>query len=143
LASCHATFTISRSSLRAHIAIASFDRLQDNGHDHKSTELIMPSITLSSLITGLIQSRAEEERLFASDAKMIAPLGAASDKKSEFAGAHRATTSRNIHVRPAWGKSDSHLQAHIAGLKSLCVLAKFGVINNLARLCQRLPRKKE
>jgi hypothetical protein len=132
-----------RSSSRAHIEIAGFDRLQDNcGYDHESIELIMPSITLSSSISGLIQSRAEEERLLASDAKKIAPLGAASDKKSKFAGAHRVTTRRNIDVRPASGKSDSVLQAHIAGLKSLCAFPRFGVLDNLGRLCRGL-RKKE
>jgi hypothetical protein len=102
----------------------------------------MPSITLSSFISGLIQSRAEEERRLASDAKKIAPLGAASDEKSKFAGAHRATTRRNIDVRPASGKSDSVLQAHIAGLKSLCAFPRFGVLDNLGRLCRGL-RKKE
>lgn len=75
----------------------------------------MPSITLSSFISGLIHSRAEEERLHASDVEKIAPLGAASDKKAISTGARRAASRRNMDVRPAPGKSDLHLQAHIAG----------------------------
>lgn len=102
----------------------------------------MSSITISSLISGLMQSRAEEERRLASDAKIIASLGAASDKKPKLAGAHRETIRRNIDVRPTSGKSESHLQSHIAGLKSLCVFARFGVVDSLARFCQGV-RKKE
>lgn len=102
----------------------------------------MPSIALSSFVSGLIQSRAEEERLLARDAKKIAPLRAASDKKPISTGVHRATSRRNMDVCPAPGKSDSHLQDHIAGLKSLCVFPSLGVIENMARLCRGL-RKKE
>lgn len=102
----------------------------------------MPSITLSSFISGLIHSRAEEERLHASDVEKIAPLGAASDKKAISTGARRAASRRNMDVRPAPGKSDLHLQAHIAGLKNLCVFPRLGVIDNMARLYQGI-RKKE
>lgn len=119
---------ISRSTA---LTATDYHRLQDNlGYDHKSTELIMSS-PLPSLISGITRS-----------GRVTTPLGAASDKKPKSAGAHRETTRRNVNVRPASGKSDSHLQARIAGLKSLCACARFGVVDSLGRFCQEI-RKKE